>query len=358
MASTASSPASTDGVTFVVPVRNGARWLACVLDAILAQDPGGDFEVLAIDDGSTDGSAEILDRYIAGGRVRLVQSECRGAAAAINLGLSLARCPLIAQVDQDVVVGPDWLTLLRDALKDESVGAAQGYYVTDRESPLLVRVMGLDLEQRYAGIEGTGTNHVCTGNTLYRALALARVGGFDETLGYGYDNDVSYRLGDAGFSLVLCREARSRHYWREGLWSYLRQQYGFGYGRLDLVARHRRRLTCDAVSPGAMMLHPLILLVAAGAFLIGVSAGGGVRSLLAPLLLVGVLVVERSVAGIRAFRRFRDPAAFAFPLVHLLRDAAWVAAVVVWTARRLMRRRGRPDDSMRPRSTRRPTEAA
>ncbi len=85
-------------------------------------------------------------------------------------------------------------------------------------------------------------DHVCTGNTVYRAEALARVGLLDESLGYGYDNDLSYRLGAAGYALAFCRDARSRHRWREGLAGYLTQQYGFGYGRLDVVAAHPDRV--------------------------------------------------------------------------------------------------------------------
>ena len=89
---------------------------------------------------------------------------------------------------------------------------------------------------------------------LYRAAALHAVGLFDEKLGYGYDNDMSYRLAQPATGCCFCREARSRHHWRSGLLPYLVQQYGFGYGRLDLVARHRSRFRGDAVSPPGMML--------------------------------------------------------------------------------------------------------
>ena len=60
-------------------------------------------------------------------------------------------------------------------------------------------------------------DHACTGNSVYRAEAVRRVGGFDESLGYGYDNDMSYRLGRAGYRLAFCRQARSTHRWRQGL---------------------------------------------------------------------------------------------------------------------------------------------
>src|SRR5204862_342543 len=104
--------------------------------------------------------------------------------------------------------------------------------------------------------------HACTGNSAYRAEALRTVGLFDETFGYGYDNDVSYRLREAGYRLTFCRAAESVHRWREGLLGYLAQQYGFGYGRIDLVAKHPKRVTGDSVSPAGMMMHPLVMGIA------------------------------------------------------------------------------------------------
>jgi hypothetical protein len=56
---------------------------------------------------------------------------------------------------------------------------------------------------------------------------------------------MSQRLRAAGWRLGHCRQARSFHAWRESLAGYCRQQYGFGYGRLDVVSRDRRRVTGD-----------------------------------------------------------------------------------------------------------------
>ena len=186
----------------------------------------------------------------------------RGAAAAINTGVRAARFPIICQVDQDVVLRPGWMRRLLDELDDPAVGAVQGCYVSDPDSTLCARAMGLDLEQRYAAIAGRETTHVCTGNAAYRAKALRKVGLLDETFGYGYDNDLSYRLRAAGYRLIFCREAQSVHRWREGLIGYLGQQYGFGYGRIDLVAKHPGRIGGDSVSPAGMMSHPLLMAIA------------------------------------------------------------------------------------------------
>ena len=343
-----------EGVSFVVPVHNGARCIRETLDAIRAQDDGRPMEIIVVDDHSDDGSSEMLKALAEQRALKIVVAEERGAAAATNAGIRAARFPIICQVDQDVVVGPGWMRLLVSELEDPTVGAAQGYFASDRDATLCARAMGLDLEQRYAAIDGRETSHVCTGNAAYRAEGLRRIGLLDEAFGYGYDNDISYRLRAAGYRLTFCRSARSVHRWREGLAGYLVQQYGFGYGRLDIVAKHPRRVTGDSVSPAGMMAHPLLMMAAvgglAGALVMAIVGGPWRLVASGALALIAVLAVERLAAGIAACRRFRDPAALLFPILHLGRDLAWVAAIAMWSARRLFGRPSKPSHSMRART--------
>lgn len=344
-------PDEAVAVSVVVPVRNGARWLAATIAAIRREVAGRPFEILVVDDGSTDASRMLLDQMARDDVLRVLEGRGRGAAAAINLGIATAVHPIVCQIDQDVIIEPGWMDCLVDALVDPGVAAAQGRYVHHRGASIWSRVMALDLELRYAALRGQ-TTHVCTGNTAYRRSALEQVGPFDEDFGYGYDNDMSYRLRAAGHRLVFRAEACSRHEWREGLAAYCRQQYGFGYGRLDVVARHPTHITGDSVSPLGMMLHPAATAAAWVCLALGVliTAAGGYGWWLAALgvLLVATLVFERAIAGVRAWRRFGDAAALLFPLLHLLRDQVWVSAIVAWLSNRLLDRSG-PWHSMRPR---------
>jgi hypothetical protein len=338
------------GVSFVVPVRNGARTLRATLASIAAQDSGiRPCEVIVVEDGSEDGSGAILASLAGRGTIRVVDGPRRGAAAAVNLGVRAARYPIVAQVDQDVALEPGWLESVLEPFADPRVGAVQGRYVAGGSSSLFSRVMALDLEQRYAHLPET-VDHVCTGNSAYRVSALDAVGLLNEELGYGYDNDLSYRLGAAGYRLIFRRDARSRHSWRDGMIGYLKQQYGFGYGRLDVVAAHPGRIAGDDVSPALMMAHPVVTAVAMICIIGALGTPGPQGPLLtAGLVLAGAIVVERTVAGVLAWRRFKDPAALAFPAVHALRNAAWVAAICAWGWRRLLGRPATPAASMKPR---------
>jgi cellulose synthase/poly-beta-1,6-N-acetylglucosamine synthase-like glycosyltransferase len=341
------------GITVVVPVLNGGEVLAHTLMAIAAQAGGPrQVEIIVVDDGSRDQSRDVVSMVARHTSVRVLDGPRRGAAAAVNCGIRAASHPVIAQIDQDVVIEPGWLDRVAELFLDPRVGAVQGRYTSHPRDSFFARVMALDLEQRYDRL-ASHVDHVCTGNTAYRASALAEIGLLNERLGYGYDNDLSYRLGAAGYRLLFCREARSRHRWREGLAGYLTQQYGFGYGRIDVVSAHPGRVAGDDVSPLAMMSHPVVAaaaLLASASWLWARWLGLDAAPVGWTALALGAgLAAERAVAGVRAWRKYGDTAALGFPFVHLARDLAWVGAIVVWSCRRLSGRAGGPAASMTPR---------
>src|SRR5262245_57105945 len=101
--------ATRTGVSFVVPGSNGRRWPEPVIDGIEEQRDGRPFEIIAVDDGSRDGSRRLLIEAEAAGRLRMIDGPRRGSAAAINVGLREAQYPIVCQVDQDVILRPGWL---------------------------------------------------------------------------------------------------------------------------------------------------------------------------------------------------------------------------------------------------------
>lgn len=98
-------------VSVVLPVYNGAAYLGACLDSLLAQS-FGDFEILLIDDGSSDGSREIAQGYLRDSRVRYLENPANlGTASSTNLGHRLARGDYIAHADQDDLSEPQRLAL-------------------------------------------------------------------------------------------------------------------------------------------------------------------------------------------------------------------------------------------------------
>lgn len=107
-------------------VYNGAQFLGETLDSLLAQSLTG-FELIVIDDGSTDGTADILDNYASRDSRIIVRSQAnQGRASALNNGLALARAPFIARIDADDIALPDRLELQCQFLKENADLAGVG----------------------------------------------------------------------------------------------------------------------------------------------------------------------------------------------------------------------------------------
>lgn len=142
-----------DRISVIVPVYNVAAYLPQCLDSILAQDHE-DLEVLVVDDGSTDGSAEICDRYAQqDGRVRVIHQKNAGAAAAKNTALRAATGTYLSFVDSDDYLQPQvyghMLHLLQSQQADVAQFNFQDVYKTHTEQQRLWQGQGQMDSQQY-----------------------------------------------------------------------------------------------------------------------------------------------------------------------------------------------------------------
>ena len=104
-------------LTVIVPVYNVADYLRAALDALLAQEMR-DWEAICVDDGSTDESGAILDAYAArDARLTVIHQPNAGVSAARNAALDRATGEVVAFLDPDDLVAPDWLTKLREGVR-------------------------------------------------------------------------------------------------------------------------------------------------------------------------------------------------------------------------------------------------
>jgi glycosyltransferase involved in cell wall biosynthesis len=127
-------------ISVLLPVRDGERFLAASIDSVLAQT-WRDFELLVLDDGSTDGTAAIAASYAArDDRVRVIRLSGGGISRALNAGLEDARRPWIARMDADDIAYPDRLAVqLEAALREPAVvlWGAWAHGIDERGSEVL-----------------------------------------------------------------------------------------------------------------------------------------------------------------------------------------------------------------------------
>ena len=230
--------ALTPKVSIYIPAYNAAKFLRESIEAILSQTVAPD-EVLVIDDGSSDQTAEVVSRYT---EVKLVRHNVnRGLAAARNTAVRSAENELIGSLDADCAADANWLEKLLPAFNDPKVAGASGRLFERFQNSAADRWrcahMGMDRGER--PIRNPMFLYGCNG--LYRKSAILGVGGFDEAMvTAGDDADIGRRLRSAGWELLHEPEARVTHLRQDSIGSVLRsywQWIHFGFRPEQRLAR-------------------------------------------------------------------------------------------------------------------------
>jgi GT2 family glycosyltransferase len=199
-------------VSAVIPCWNGRRWLGACLDSLLTQTRPFD-EIVVVDNGSTDGSLELIrNRYPEVRTIPLGRNT--GFAPAANRGTEAARGDAVALINTDIVLAPDWLARLSAVLEAHPGAAAVACKMVDLHDPALLYDAG-DVLRRDGVCEQRGRFEAddgrfdapqdifaaCAGAAVFRREAILDAGGFDERFfSYLEDVDLGLRLRMAGWT--------------------------------------------------------------------------------------------------------------------------------------------------------------
>jgi GT2 family glycosyltransferase len=234
--------AAVPRVSVIVPTHNGAGRLPLLLDALAGQTAPADlFEVLIVDDGSEDETAEVVR---ASGFARLLQTpENVGPAGASNHGLAFARGDVIAFTDDDTVPAPDWIERGAAATSNGDTVAAGHIELTWKDPPGMAELVDIGrgyLDQANMVEEGYGA----TANLWIRRVTLERLGGFREIWSsQTHDRDLVERAVAAGLCLRYVPDVVVRHPARRSLRELARKEYRLAKGAAEL-----RRLGVGEIS--------------------------------------------------------------------------------------------------------------
>jgi glycosyltransferase involved in cell wall biosynthesis len=212
-------PADTPALSVVIPCRNAAATLGVQLDALAHQEWDRPWEVVLVDNGSTDRSVELAEQY----RDRLPSlnvvdaSRRTGQAFALNEGVRAATSEAIAFCDADDEVGEGWVAAVGNAL-------AQHDFVSCRQDPEKLNEPWVAATREAAFAEGLPrlwfppyVTHAGSGAMGVRRAVCDAVGGFDESMPCLFDTDFSVRAQLAGFELVFVPEAVVHYRYRATL---------------------------------------------------------------------------------------------------------------------------------------------
>jgi mycofactocin glycosyltransferase len=315
-------------VAVVVPVRDRPAALGRALAGV-----GPVAELVVVDDGSTDPGAVASVAAPIGARL-LRHPRPRGPAAARNRGLAATRAPLVAFVDSDCELPPEWLEGLLGHLDDPAVGLVAPRVAGPPAAPgdgVLARYehirSPLDMGPREAAVgAGGGVPYVPAAVLLVRREAAAAAGGFDETLRVGEDVDFAWRLTATGWLARYEPAVRVRHPARTAD-GWLGQRFAYGVSAAALARRHPGRLAAIELSPEAAAGWALLLLGRPGLALALTGVGALRLGRRLPLRRRWAEAARLSALGHRAMgRRLADQVVRTWWPVALAAAVRWPAA--------------------------------
>lgn len=225
-------------VSVVVPVYDAESTLRACLNALASQDfPHEQYEVIVVDNGSTDRSWAIIQSY--GPPVLALQeSELRGSYAARNTGIKESRGSIIAFTDADCIPDRHWLGQLVEKFADAGIGCVAGE---------ILGVPPMTPAERFAAAAGVLSQRSClnnayrpyaqTANVAYRRGVFDKIGLFEPGLVSGGDVDFCWRMQEqTAWTLWFNEEALVRHHHRAGWKELWRQFERYGRGAAALQA--------------------------------------------------------------------------------------------------------------------------
>ncbi|HXQ20165.1 MAG TPA: glycosyltransferase family A protein [Candidatus Acidoferrales bacterium] len=217
--------------SIVVVTYNRRELLRRCLSAATAQNYP-DYEVIVVDDGSTDGSDAMIREQFPHVRC-LAHRANQGEPASRNLGVEAATGDVIAFTDDDCVPPADWLRRHAAHYGDPHIGAAGGPQVYHAPS-FYDRFDTMQYAVRYQRLETVARvqrfEHLLTGNLSVRREVIERVGGFDERFVTSCDADLIRRISRAGYQFVRDPDLMVDHWKTYGLGSYVRMRFHRGCG--------------------------------------------------------------------------------------------------------------------------------
>lgn len=281
-------------VSVVVPAYNAESTIADCITALINQDFPEPFEVLVIDDGSTDRTADLAQ----GVGARVLRRTRGRPAAARNTGINAAQGDIICFTDADCIPRADWLREITAPFSDPSVAACKGSYAT-RQPQLVARFVQFEYEDKYDLLrKQESIDFIDTYSAAYRRRVLLDNGGFDERFDYLEDQELSFRLAERGSRMVFQEPAIVEHLHADTVGAYMRKKATIGYWKAQVVRLHPSRLTRDSHTPQIMKVQMALMglvpaLAAAG--LLASLAVGVRRLFFAPALMAAIALLATTL---------------------------------------------------------------
>jgi cellulose synthase/poly-beta-1,6-N-acetylglucosamine synthase-like glycosyltransferase len=243
--------------SIIIPAYNAGRTLPDTLTALKQQTIFPDeYEVIVVDDGSTDDTADVARRFGA----KCLSQPNRGPAAARNHGVRVAKGEIILFTDADCSPDKDWLRQMLMPFQNEKTMGVKGAYRTHQKS-FAARFAQSEFEDRYDLLSKAGAiDMVDTYSAAFRRDRFIQIGLFDESfpVANNEDTELSYRMCAAGYRLEFNPEAIVYHLHPDSFMKYLRLKFKRGYWRMIVYRSYPGKALKDTYTPVVIKIQTMM----------------------------------------------------------------------------------------------------
>jgi exopolysaccharide biosynthesis polyprenyl glycosylphosphotransferase len=262
-------------ISVIIPAYNAEKTLPYTLRALQNQTiPRELFEIIVVDDASTDGTAAVAREF--GVRYRLQNKE--GPAAARNLGVRIARGDIILFTDSDCIPREDWIEKMVKPFKDPVVAGVMGRYLT-RQKEICARFVQLEFEERFRILKNFDKiDLVPSFAAAFRCSVFEEVGGFDAhyPLANNEDVELSYKIASRGYTMVFLDDAVVYHRHPSTWKKYFGTKFSRAFWRTLVYKKFPGKILKDTYTPQslkAQIVTSYLVLVSLIAFVFGLGWG-------------------------------------------------------------------------------------
>lgn len=246
------------GVAVICPLYNEEKNISQLIGSLLRQTRRPD-EIILVDDGSQDKTAEIIQGYTRQHSfIKYIHQPNKGPAAARNRAWRSTEAEICVFTDGDCVPEPGWIETLLGAFAGSDAGAVAGTYKTLNPESILARFIGLEIAWRYRHVKGNVDVHGSY-NLAVKRKVLEAVGGFNETYPFpsGEDWDLSYKISRR-YKILYIPEAVVGHFHPENFLWYMRNQKRRAYDRMRVYTEHPDKRGSDTYT-GKLVKYQVLI---------------------------------------------------------------------------------------------------
>ncbi|MFH1588887.1 MAG: glycosyltransferase [Candidatus Diapherotrites archaeon] len=324
-------------VSVIIPAFNCEKTIPATIHSILTQKTKKSFELIVVDDASTDNTALIVQRFE---KARFFQQEKLGPAHARNLGAKKADGKLLLFIDADCIANQKWLNEMITPFRNRNVSGVQGAYKTAQRE-WIARFTQIEIEDRYDLMKASRNEIDWIGSYSagYRKEDFFEAGGFDESfpIASGEDPALSFKISASGKKIIFNQEAIVYHKHPASFFKYFKTKFFRAFYRIMLYEKFPKKAVKDSYTPQILKIRIILIWLLLVFLALFQTTKIEIIEFIS-ILLIMLLLLSTAPFSIKAVKKDLTVGTIS-PAILIARDFIFLLGLIAGTINSLVRRR-------------------